>query len=301
MNTKKRKTITPIVTTTGFQGLNTKTQDLTNHVPAVSLASSPLTTLHLEKAPRYEERSVNTHADLQRLLGEIAERASDTKDTWLRDPAAAWVVQMKEELVAAGANLDTLRERQRHMASTRSDEFLGVWEQRTEFANEVLNLWFRGKTAEQVIERARTLGHFELPQGYTLCGAVAKQLGVRSDEMGTMEGLHPVLNTLCPTGHASLYTVKAENHFLIDSNESCAVDDLFKPGSTLEHKGSLNTTYDYQGGRGDGAVSGLPLLDTFYEEMEELTAGLEDKVELHRRMYLIWKGQGYMTPHHQAP
>ena len=63
--------------------------------------------------------------------------------------------------------------------------------------------------------------------------------------------------------------------------------------------GSLNTTFDY-GGDDGAAASGVPLLDDFWAQLDELSYGLDETaVRLNERLYLIWKLRNYCTPYHQ--
>ena len=140
------------------------------------------------------------------------------------------------------------------------------------------------------------------------------------------KNLSPLVQKLCCQNKdtneqslVSLYRVQRHNHFILQKRQTIEFSELEReiqndPVHALKGCGSLNTIYDYgtapattnhneqnDNDTEKSSLSGMPLLDTFYEEMEELTNGIDPTttVELNRRLYLIWKGCGYMTPHHQ--
>ena len=278
---------------------NNNNDDTTNNNIHVTLSHTPPCPM----------ARVDTHADFQRLFSTHSDQAVQTYQKWARDPDAEWIQQLLQE-IPNQESLEKLAKQLEVQGSSIADEdTFGKWEIRAEFATAIVELWFQDKTLEQVIEKTQDFGQMDFLQGLMLTGDCIRehiiQQAAPNTELGTFQSVFPILKKLADS-KASLYTVLPENNFVLHPQQSISMSTLAEYAQqqdpeaslcSLEYCGSLNTTYDYSGG--PTSETGVPLLDKFYEEMEELTAGLDHCIELNRRLYFIWKGPGYMTPHHQ--
>jgi len=163
------------------------------------------------------------------------------------------------------------------------------WSKASEFASQVLTLWFKGKSFEDVLARAKELGHLDLPCGCVLEGDVASQELAAADDM-SFERLLPMVKRLSGT-RVSLYNVHPQNCFRQNQEHGLPIEQL-RPH---DGQGSLNTTWIYDG---EHDTSNVQLLDEFHSIVHQTLHGCP-AVSINPRFYLIWKFQHYVTSYHQ--
>lgn len=281
--------------------------------PSLSLGGGVEAALRL---PAAVEEVINSAEQFGRLLKRETERAASTEARWVRSPRAPWVQELLSELGAEARQ--ELLVKQRKMEALAEADFLTRWELSADFASKTIELWFEGRSLEQVLEKSSAQRHGELPSGFVLSGRYAREMAM--GQAVTLEQLLPWVEKLSPppAATASLYRVNAENAFHTEKQTETPVSEL---GPELRQRlasgdggvGSLNTTFEYTGmeseATGDvapatsaeGSASGVELLDSFQAKLDETFYGLdvEQLVRLNPRHYLIWKLQKYCTPHHQ--
>ena len=279
--------------------------------PSLSLGGSVEVALRL---PPAAEEVVNSAEQLGRLLRRETDRAVASEQRWVRSPRAAWVQALLCELRPEARQ--ALLVKQRKMQALAEADFLTRWELSADFASKVIDLWFDGRSLEEVLAKSAEQHHGELPSGVVLCGRLVREMA--TGQAVSLDQLLPWVGKLSspPAATASLYRVKAANAFHTEKQTETPIAEL---GAELRQRlesgeggvGSLNTTFEFTGAEPDGATdaapsaeggsSGVELLDSFHAKLDETLYGLEaDRVvRLNPRLYLIWKLQKYCTPHHQ--
>lgn len=248
-------------------------------------------TFRFQHTPASEVRRLDSLDDLDALLTTEAARADATAEKWMRQPTTQWVSQMVHELEPAQrASLAEVHRTLQASVMPESDTF-GRWAELADFAGSVVDLWLEGRSLENVLDRARELGHLDpgLQGGCVLEGAYVQDLAAAEDT--SLERLRPALHRLSSGSETvSIYQVQPENCFRQDQRHRWPLRQL----ESNDGQGSLNTTWTFV----DDELSGVDLLDEFYDLVDE-AADACDAVELNRRIYLIWKFQHYVTSYHQ--
>ena len=281
--------------------------------PSLSLGGGVEAALRL---PPAAEEVINSAEQLGRLLKRETERAVATEQRWVRSPRAPWVQALLAELGAEARQELLLK--QRKMQALAETDFLTRWELSADFASKTIDLWFEGRSLQQVLDKSDAQRHQELPSGIVLSGRFVREMA--AGQAVALEQLLPWVEKLSPppAATASLYRAKAENAFHNEKQTETPVAEL---GAELRRRlisgdggvGSLNTTFEYTGAdaettgdvavapSAEGSASGVELLDNFQAKLDETLYGLDadQLVRLNPRHYLIWKLQKYCTPHHQ--
>jgi len=184
------------------------------------------------------------------------------------------------------------------------------WQQLSTYSDYILKEWFHTKKLDEVISRAKALGHVGTEGGIVLRGKVVADVLSRGSKNMTASDLCKELKTLVKKNGKEViaHAVSDENPFKAEASPLRAEDiEGFLEKSLKENKGvgSLNTTFDYSyPARGK---SGVEALDSYMEALDSVQekARLADKadkskyIELNRELYLIWKLQNYVTSYHQ--
>lgn len=284
--------------------------------PSVSLSAN--VTHGLANVRHATQETVNSAQQLGALLRAQADEALRTHDRWVRSPRASWIRMLLAELDSDARA--ALLAKQRRMRTLVADDFGSRWEIAAGFGSSVVELWFAlpGRTLDDVLAKSTAFGQDQLRSGVVLSGAYVRELAV--GQTVTTEELLPWVRSLAtpaakrPAGEASgeavdkvsLYRVRADNHFHTEPSTVARIDALEEElrerlSSGRGGCGSLNTTFEYGGSHGDDdGASGVPLLDSYWGVLDELSYTLDDKAaRCNERLYLIWKQQGYCTPYHQ--
>eukprot|EP00413_Alexandrium_margalefii_P046351 CAMPEP_0204587708 /NCGR_PEP_ID=MMETSP0661-20131031/48205_1 /ASSEMBLY_ACC=CAM_ASM_000606 /TAXON_ID=109239 /ORGANISM="Alexandrium margalefi, Strain AMGDE01CS-322" /LENGTH=412 /DNA_ID=CAMNT_0051597453 /DNA_START=3 /DNA_END=1241 /DNA_ORIENTATION=- len=183
------------------------------------------------------------------------------------------------------------RHRQLQTLSIPEVDFYARWGETADFASSVVNLWFEGKSLQDVLARAKSLGHMEgdMESGYLLDGSFVEELSTSRDL--SFEELKPMVQTMSgKESTASVYTVSPHNCFDLGSARAQPISTLRPRDGT----GSLNTTFTYE----NGNRSGVDFIDDLYDRVSGSLEGC-DAVELNTRLYMIWKFPHYVTTYHQ--
>jgi len=242
-----------------------------------------------ENTPQCEVRRAATAAELGAIFTEEAARGSANEENWIRLPQASWIAKMVEELGPDQRRKLSRASRQLQGASMPEADIMVRWSRASDLASQVLPLWFEGKSLEDVLARAKELGHLDMPSGCILEGDVASQVLAAADDM-SFERLLPMVKRLSGS-RVSLYSIPPENCFRQDQEHALPIEQL-RPH---DGQGSLNTTWFYDE---EYDTSGVQLLDEFHSIVHRTTHDCP-AVDVNPRMYLIWKFQHYVTSYHQ--
>ena len=195
----KKKRITPQLISTTIQSTNT----FSPNTPNESINSDILSvTLSRDLAspeyhsfihtPATETKFFSNHTELQLFLNEMTLTCVATRGAWMRDPTAAWVTALYEELTAE-QKIVVQREHRKLNVSTASTVD-ARWFERSELSTTIINQWFENKTFDQVLAKSTSLGHHELPLGYVISGDLVNEIGM--NENVTFDALYDMLESL---------------------------------------------------------------------------------------------------------
>mmetsp|Transcript_4301 Transcript_4301/g.7533 ORF Transcript_4301/g.7533 Transcript_4301/m.7533 type:complete len:489 (+) Transcript_4301:34-1500(+) len=248
-------------------------------------------TFQFRRTPASTVRTVDSLEEFDHFLREETAKAIETQKNWLRQPRADWIAQMIRELQPSQRKRLRRRHHVLQAADVPEENTFVRWGETSEFASVAIDIWFEGKSLEEVLQRAKDLGHMdeELVQGCFLEGAVAEELA-RGQQVDFDE-LLPMLRKLCGRdSKVSVYKVRKENCFEQEQRFAMPIGQL-KP---QEGQGSLNTTWDFE----RSSSSNVDLLDEYHKCVAQ---ALEEssETELNRLLYLIWKFPHYVTSYHQ--
>ena len=256
--------------------------------PTLSLSADVTSALECRRA---QTATVHSSEQLGQLLQREANLALQTHDQWARSPGASWIKSLSSELPKSAR--PALFERQRKLSTLAADDFAARWEARGEFASLVVELWLgdESRSLEDVLAKSAAFGHDSLASGLVLSGKWVKDVA-KAQNMRSADLLPMVEKLVCPRGPcstdwltstASVYRVTASNHFVTDAGTSTPIASLraqveARIASGAGGFGSLNTTFEFSedgaagdgGDGGGGAASGVPLLDRYWESLDDM-------------------------------
>jgi len=269
-------------------------------------------TIIFDNTPNGPEKVIDSGEELRDLLYKLNDTLIPLKEKWLRAPDMQWMTDIVLDLPTEDRTTisDFVRKRKSITKMRDVSDWPERWFEKVEVCNNVLKLWFKNKTLDEVVKKAVELGHFEMMDlahpSYKLNGKV-KETFTKNENLD-IEKLKEILRSL-PTQYTSPVgdevktqgpngeqkqrfgvSIGEEDCTLNVTNRTRTVGDI----GVSARMGSLRTVVNYP------TEDKGTLLDDYWRSFRKAFDDPNtDPIEINPTLYFLWKFYQYATAHHQ--